>query len=206
MHDRQEVLGELDLGRLVLVVENHELHLLPLEEPSDELESESAESVSMGNGNRAYFSVKRSFQKGSKPFAFEVEPAADVFDDFGFGAPVAEEGDLSFEVRFLAGRGDAAVRDCNAVVVFSGGGQSGVFGVLVRLGVCSRGMAAASREETLDIVEASSTGRTDARYFTRVRPPTKRFYGDPQLPRRHASFHEGHSLPTPTFYPTSILA
>jgi len=50
MHDRQEVFGELGLGRLVLVVENHELHVLSFEEPSDELESESAESVLMGNG------------------------------------------------------------------------------------------------------------------------------------------------------------
>lgn len=53
MHNRQEVFGELALGSESLVVENHELDLLSLEEPLDELESEAAESVAMGNGNRS---------------------------------------------------------------------------------------------------------------------------------------------------------
>ena len=170
MHDRQEVFGKLGFGRLMLVVENHELHLLSFEEPSDEIESESAESVSMGNGNRAYFSVKRSFQKGFKPFAFEVEAAADVFDDFGVGTPLAEEGDLSFEVCLLAGGGDAAVCDCNTMVVFSGCGGSEVVG---RLGVCSRDMATLSCKKMLDVVKSSATRRPDARYFTCVRPHAK---------------------------------
>jgi len=51
MHNRQEVFGELCFGRLLVVVENHETHLLSLEDPLDELESEAAESVAMGNGN-----------------------------------------------------------------------------------------------------------------------------------------------------------
>ena len=51
MDDRHEVLGELALGRLLLVLEHHELDLVSLQEPFDELESESAESVAMGNGN-----------------------------------------------------------------------------------------------------------------------------------------------------------
>ena len=176
MHDRHEIFGELGLWRLVLVVENHELHLLPLEQPSDELESESAESVSVGNGNRAYFSVKRSFQKGFKPFALEVEAAADVFDDVGVWAPVAEVGDLAFEVCLLAGGGDATVCDCStSVVLFSGFGEADVFG---RMGVCSRDMTAPPCEKALDVVETGSARRTDARYFTGVRPPPKRFYGD----------------------------
>jgi hypothetical protein len=51
MDDRHEVFGKLALERLLLVVENHELDVLSLEEPSDEFESEAAESVAMGNGN-----------------------------------------------------------------------------------------------------------------------------------------------------------
>ena len=62
MHDRQEVLGELGLGRDLLVVEHHEPDLLPLQEPLDELEPETAEAVAVGNGNRAYFASQRSFQ------------------------------------------------------------------------------------------------------------------------------------------------
>lgn len=114
MHDRQEVFGEFDFGRLFVVVENHELDSVALEEPSEELESESAESVTVGHGNRSYVSVKRSSQKGFKTFALEVEPAADVFDNFGAGAAFLEEGDLSFKVCFLAGGGDAAVGDVDA--------------------------------------------------------------------------------------------
>ena len=51
MDNRQEVFGKLALGRLLLVVENHELDVLSFEEPFDELESEAAESVAVGNGN-----------------------------------------------------------------------------------------------------------------------------------------------------------
>ena len=51
MHDRQQVLGELDLGRLLFVVENHEPDSVALEEPADELESEATESVAVGHGN-----------------------------------------------------------------------------------------------------------------------------------------------------------
>jgi hypothetical protein len=43
--DRQEVLV---LGRAALVAENHEFDALSFEEPLDELESEPAESVTMG--------------------------------------------------------------------------------------------------------------------------------------------------------------
>ena len=51
MHDRQEVLGELCLGSGLLVIEHHELDLLPVEQPLDELEPEAAEAVAVGNGN-----------------------------------------------------------------------------------------------------------------------------------------------------------
>ena len=176
----------------MLVVENHELHLLSFEEPFDELESESAESVSMGNGNRAYFSFKRSFQKGFKPFAFEVEPTADVFDDFGFGTLLVEEGDLSFKVCFLAGGRDAAVGDCNPAVVDSG---TGVFESVVFLGVVSScGTLALFGKETLDIVEPGVSRRPYSLYFSLVRPPTQRFYRNPQSLCCHTSLHPGHFL------------
>ncbi len=51
MDDRQEILGELALGRLLLVLEHHELDLVSLHELFDEPESEPGESAAMGNGN-----------------------------------------------------------------------------------------------------------------------------------------------------------
>jgi hypothetical protein len=51
MHDRQEIFGELLLGRGALVTENHELDALAFEDPADEFESEPAESVAMGNAH-----------------------------------------------------------------------------------------------------------------------------------------------------------
>ena len=132
MHDRQEVFGKLDLGRLVVVVENHEFDPVPLEEPAEELESEATEAVAVGHGNRAYTSVKRASQKGSKAFALEVEATANVFDDFGAWAALAEEGDLSFEVRLLASGGDATVGNVNS----GGNSHRGTF--LSRLGVHGR--------------------------------------------------------------------
>ena len=51
MHDRQEVLCELGFGSGLLVIEHHELDLLSIEQPLDELEAEAAEPVAVGNGN-----------------------------------------------------------------------------------------------------------------------------------------------------------
>lgn len=176
----------------MLVVENHELHLLSFEEPFDELESESAESVSMGNGNRAYFSFKRSFQKGFKTFAFEVEPTADVFDDFGFGTPLVEEGDLSFKVCFLAGGRDAAVGDFNPAVVDSG---TGVFESVVFLGVGSGGRTLVLfGKEAFDIVEPGVSRSPDCLYFPLVRPPAQRFYRNSQSLCCHTSLNPRHLM------------
>ena len=49
--DRQEVFGELGLGSGLCVIEHHELDLLSVEQPLDELEAEAAEPVAVGNGN-----------------------------------------------------------------------------------------------------------------------------------------------------------
>jgi len=51
-NDRQEVFGELVLGRGVLLIENHEPHsLLSVEQPLDELEAKPAEPVVVGNAH-----------------------------------------------------------------------------------------------------------------------------------------------------------
>jgi len=65
MNDRQEVLGELCLGSGLLVIEHHELDLLSVEQPLDELEPEEAEPVAVGNGNRSYRPLQGSFQYGA---------------------------------------------------------------------------------------------------------------------------------------------
>jgi len=51
MDDRQQVFGELCLGSGLLVIEHHDLDLLSLEQPLDELEVKAAEPVAVGNGN-----------------------------------------------------------------------------------------------------------------------------------------------------------
>jgi len=66
MHDRQEVLGELGLwsGAFGTIrLEHHEFHAAPVDdEPLEELVAETAEAVAVGNGNRAYTSVKAESQ------------------------------------------------------------------------------------------------------------------------------------------------
>jgi hypothetical protein len=73
MHDRQEILGELLLRRGVLVTENHELDALTLEDPADEFETKSVESIAVGNAHFLYVSTMRAFQNGAKAFPLEVE-------------------------------------------------------------------------------------------------------------------------------------
>jgi hypothetical protein len=111
MHDRQEIFGELLLGRGALVTENHELDALALEDPADEFETESAESIAVGNAHFLYVSTKRSFQNGAKAFSLEVEARADISNDFVAGALILHEGDLPLEVIFLLCGGNAAIGD-----------------------------------------------------------------------------------------------
>ena len=196
MHDRQQVLGELVLGRLMLVVENHELDALPLEEPLDELESESAESVGVGNGNRAYSPLQRSFQNGFKPPAFEVEPAADVSDDLCARAPVAHVRNLTLEVGLLTGRGHAAVGDGNAVI--AGGFDHGSVS-MSRLGVHGRGGCTdgvhgrrLGGEVGIDIVEARAAGRAQRGNAPLCVPQPQRCDGDSESSRGNPAFYPDH--------------
>ena len=47
-------------------LEHHELHAASVDdEPLEELVAESAEAVTVGNGNRSYVAFKASFQKGA---------------------------------------------------------------------------------------------------------------------------------------------
>jgi hypothetical protein len=185
MHDRQEVLGELALGSESLVVENHELNLLSLEQPLDELESEAAESVAMGNGNRSYSSLHCAFQNGFKPLALEVEPAADVFDDFGFGAPLAHVRDLTFEVGLLAGGGDSAVGDGNAGV-----------GDGFRSGLGTRFVGVGRGEEGVDIVKAGAPGRSQRSNLPGVVPKAERANRHAETLRRSPAFGPHHKACT----------
>lgn len=181
MHDRQEVFGELALGSESLVVENHELDLLSLEKPLNELESEAAESVAMGNGNRSYSSLQRAFQNGFKTLALEVEPAADVFDNFGFGAPLPHVRDLAFEVGFLAGGGDSAVGDCDARV-----------GDGLRSGLGTRVMGVGRGEEGVDIVKAGTPGRSQCLNLPGGVPKAERSNRHAETLRRSPAFRPHH--------------
>ena len=119
-------------------------------------------------------SVKRASQKGLKPLALEVEAAADVLDDLGAGAALSEEGDLSLEVRLLAGGGDATVGDVDAI---GGGSSDGVHGLSgYRLGVHGR---LPCGEEGIDIVESCAAGGPDHLDATLVTPVAQRGNADP---------------------------
>lgn len=78
-NDGQQVLREfcscsfIGVFRCILV-ENHEFCASLFQDPFDELQSETAHSVAVGNHNRVDFSVVDSLQKGSKVFAIPVEP------------------------------------------------------------------------------------------------------------------------------------
>jgi len=70
-------------GRVVVVVctENHEFDLALLEDVFDEFDSETTESVSMGDHNFCEISLQSGVQNGLKPFAVPVDAASDVGDD-----------------------------------------------------------------------------------------------------------------------------
>lgn len=65
----------------------------------------------MGDDKRELISAEKSVQYGLQPFAFEVEPGPDVFDDFRLRELFMHVDDLPGEVLFLLGRADAAVAD-----------------------------------------------------------------------------------------------
>jgi hypothetical protein len=99
------------------LVENHELPTIELNNLFDEFNPKSCKSVSVGNHNVELIAAHCAFQKGCKSFPFEVETAADIFDNFSGGIFSPHEFDLSFKVVALFGTGDATVADGDSCAI-----------------------------------------------------------------------------------------
>ena len=111
MDDIEQVFGKLLFGRERILTENHELSTVGLNDEPDEFTSESRQSVAVGNHNMDAITPHCSFQNGFKTFTFEVESAANVFDDFGLRVLLLHEGDLPFKVITLLVAGHTAIAD-----------------------------------------------------------------------------------------------
>lgn len=107
----EEVLGEFVFGTAQSWIENHELAAVFLNEESEQVEPEAAESVAVGNHKLELVAAQKSFQYGVKPFALEIESRADVFDDFGLRVERGEPLHLSLEVVALFVAADPAIAD-----------------------------------------------------------------------------------------------
>jgi hypothetical protein len=62
VQDGKDVLNQLLLGRKLLVIENHDFAPVLTTVPHNEVKSKAAQSVLMGNHNRADISCTHSFQ------------------------------------------------------------------------------------------------------------------------------------------------
>lgn len=113
MEDGEKILGEFGFGAGILLVENHELAAVLLNQPLDEFKSESGEAVPVGNHKREFFSPVKALQYGEQALPSPVEASGDVSDDFGAGIGFPHEGGLAPEVSALLGGADAAVADRN---------------------------------------------------------------------------------------------
>jgi hypothetical protein len=151
--DADKVFSELLLSisgvvfrRKISLVENHEFDSVLGKDPLDELESEPAEPISMGNDHFLNASSVDAFQKGKKPFAGEVDAASNVLDEFVVGVALLEVVDLSLEVFSLLVGGDSSVDDFR----FRDEWSSSSFGVFTKHGL-----------NIGEVVEPFATGTSD---------------------------------------------
>jgi len=103
-------------------MEHHQFRVGLSEEPLDHLDAKSTQSVLVDDDNLADISREDAFQKGLKAPALEVEPRANVLDDFFTRTLLLELIDLSLQILLLLGGGDTCVADLDfllfLVVVF----------------------------------------------------------------------------------------
>jgi hypothetical protein len=82
-----------------------------LKHPFDELESEPAEPVAVGNHNFSDHSLGRELQDGAEAPSLEVDARSDVGDDSVIWERLLHVVDLSLEVVFLILGRDSAIAD-----------------------------------------------------------------------------------------------
>ncbi|MEN9423596.1 MAG: hypothetical protein RL122_979 [Pseudomonadota bacterium] len=111
MEDIEQVFGKFLFGRERIFTENHEFSTIELDNLSDNIVTESRQSVAVGNHQYELIAAHCAFQNGFKTFALEVESTADVFDNFGLRVVFLHEADLSFEVVLLLVTGHTTIAD-----------------------------------------------------------------------------------------------
>ena len=85
MENLQQIGSKFLFGTVCRLVENHDFATVLFNQESDNFTAESGESIPMGDHNSAFITAQESFQYPLESFAFEVDAAAEVFDDFRFG-------------------------------------------------------------------------------------------------------------------------
>lgn len=86
----------------------------------NELDSETSETVAVGDHNIEDALAFDEFQKGEEAPTLKVETGGHISDDFVVDGPLLlEEVDLALQVAcfFLLWRGDSGVEDCETVLV-----------------------------------------------------------------------------------------
>ena len=106
MENFQQIGSKFFFGTVCRLVENHDFATVLFHQESNDFAAESGESIPMGNHTSEFITAQESFQYPLVSFAFEVDAATEVFDDFRFGVAFPHEFDLRGQVvrlRFPAG-------------------------------------------------------------------------------------------------------
>jgi hypothetical protein len=111
MEDGKQILGKFGFGASHSWIENQQLPAVLFKEEAEQVEAEPGKPIPMGNHKPELISAQEAFQYGEQSFPFEVEPGANVFDDFGLRVEGAHALDLSLKVVALLGGTDPAVTD-----------------------------------------------------------------------------------------------
>ncbi len=109
MGDGEKVFSKFLLWGAQRLIENHEFDAMGLKDPVKQFESESTQSVSVGNHHFRDVSFEDLFQNPTEALAFEVDATADVRDDSVVRVLLGHEGTLTFEVILLTVGGDPTV-------------------------------------------------------------------------------------------------
>jgi hypothetical protein len=109
--DREEVVGKLVLGILVVLEVNHELCSGFVKDEFDQLNAVSADAIFVGNTHFADISAVDAVQKGFKLGPVVVEAASDFGDDFVCRVGCMKIGDLALKIGALLGAADSCIAD-----------------------------------------------------------------------------------------------
>lgn len=99
--DSHEVSDKFRCWTGIQLMQNHDLSTGADNEPFNEFEAETSQSVPVADNNRETFASHCAFQYGTKTFSLEVESAPNVSNDFAIRVAFSEIGGLSVEVGFL---------------------------------------------------------------------------------------------------------